>query len=180
MRGVCPGEYRRSRNSWAATVILVAVFVLMSIAGCAIIKQKSVPEDIAAKEKSLTESINNERDPLELSNYYERRARLRARADNPHINYEGALKDLKTAVGLKPELSKNKDVMDWMAVLGRLAVFNQEAVRLREKNELAERQNRALRGNVEQLEKQDQELRKTIEELQSLELQREQRQQRVR
>jgi chromosome segregation ATPase len=90
------------------------------------------------------------------------------------------LEDLKKAVDLKPETATRKDVRDWMAVLGRLAHFNQEVAQLKARNEQTEHQNRVLRSNIEQLEKQEQELRKTIEGLQALELQMEQRRQQLR
>ncbi len=170
-----PGQsiYLQAGIVRSAAVTLIAAFVLTFISGCSIIRVKTGPEDFGAAEKSLTESINTERDASVLSGYYLRRARLRLRADNPHIYYEGAYKDLKAAVQLEPDLSKKRDINDWMAALGRISDLDRDAT-------LAERQNRTLRSNIDQLEKHEQELRKTIEDLQLLELQREQRRQLLR
>ena len=160
--------------------VLTGILVLTACGGCAILERVPVKEDLVKEEKGLTENINNESNPFFLAEAYLRRARLRIRADNPRIDYGGALEDFKKAVDLKPEISTGKNIGDWIAALGRLTDLNHEVAQLKEKNEQTERQNRTLRSNVEQLEKQEQELRKTIEELQALELQMEQRRQQLR
>jgi hypothetical protein len=165
-------------NVFAA--VLTGILVLTALGGCAIIQRVPVEKDWVNEEKRLTESIAAESNPAVLADFYLSRAGLRLRADNPRIDYSGALEDLKKAVDLKPETATRKDIRDWMAVLGRLAHFNQEVAQLKARNEQTEHQNRALRSNVEQLEKQEQELRKTIEGLQALELQMELRRQLLR
>jgi hypothetical protein len=160
--------------------ILTGILLLTATGGCAIIKPVLVEEDLVNEENRLTESITTESNPVLLAEIYVSRARLRLRADNPHIDYSGALEDLKKAVDLKPQISAGKDIRDWMAVLGRLVDLNEVVAQLKDKNEQTERQNRALRSSVEQLEKQEHELRKTIEGLQALELQMEQRRQQLR
>ncbi len=153
---------------------ITCIFFLLATGGCMIVKRAFAPKDPAMEEERLNTIIRETHDPDEMGDAYVSRAKLRLRADNPHINYDGALKDLKFAIALKPRLSRDRDIANWMAVLGRLAELNQEIGQLREKNESAQSQNQMLRGNVERLEKQEQELKKTIEELQSLELHREQ------
>jgi hypothetical protein len=160
--------------------VLTGILILITLDGCAIIQPVPVEKDWVNEEKRLTESIAAEGNPIVLADFYLSRAGLRLRADNPQIDYSGALEDLKKAVDLKPETATRKDVRDWLAVLGRLAHLNQEVAQLKAKNEQAGHQNWALRSNVEQLETQEQELRKTVEGLQALELQMERRRQQLR
>ncbi len=178
MSGGFFGHRRRGLGGVIAAV--VTVMLVLTACGCAILERVPVKEDFVKEEKVLTENINNESNPFFLAEAYLSRARLRLRADNPRIDYDGALEDLKKAVDLKPEISSGNDIRDWIVALGRLTDVNQEVARLKAKNEQTERQNRTLRSNIEQLEKQEQELRKTIEELQALELQMEQRRQQLR
>jgi chromosome segregation ATPase len=183
-----------SRHREFFVMVMIGALVPALFGGCAYIKQLSAPVDLEKEEGRLTESIKEEQLPYNLSDAHLQRARLRMRADNPRIDYGGALEDLKQAVSLNPGLAQSHDISDWIAALGRLADFGKEISQLKAKNEqaeslnralrtsveLAERLNRALRISVEQLEKQEQELRKTIEELQSLQLQMEQRRQHLR
>jgi chromosome segregation ATPase len=178
---VSAGFFRhRRRGLGGIFAAVVSVMLVFTICGCAILERVPVKEDLVKEEKVLTENINNESNPFFLAEAYLSRARLRLRADNPRIDYDGALEDLKKAVDLNPEISGGKDIRDWIAALVRLTDVNQEVAQLKAKNEQTERQNRTLRSNIEQLEKQEQELRKTIEELQALELQMEQRRQQLR
>ena len=175
-------------------IVLIGTLVLASLGGCALIKQMTDPEDLEREEGRLTESIKEVPSPYYLADAYLRRAKVRLRADNPRIDYAGALEDLKKAVSLNPRLSQARDISDWMLALSRLADLGKEISQLKATSEqaeslnramrtsveLAERQNKSLRSNIEQLEKQEQELKKTIEELQSLQLQMEQRRQQLR
>ncbi|HTZ18376.1 MAG TPA: prefoldin domain-containing protein [Dissulfurispiraceae bacterium] len=168
--------YGMAGGAFTLVVICMSVLMLGSCTPHCVL----APENPATEEERLSVVINKTNASDALADAYLCRAKLRSMADNPHVNYIGALKDLKAAVALNPQLSGEKDIKDWMAILGRLATTDRKVGRVKEKNEQAQRQIRTLRDNIQQLERQEQELRKTIEDLKTLELQREQRRQQLR
>ena len=168
----------------ARTVLFCAgavafMLVLTTLCSC-MIRTTSAPEYSVAEENRLTTQIFYTSDPEVLSDLYASRARLRVRADNPHPDYRGALRDFQSSLNLNPEPGKAGDIMDWISALSRINALEQETGKTKAKFEQSESHNRTLTGTVEQLEKQQKELRKSIEELQSLELQMEQRRQQHR
>jgi len=175
MRHFTVSRYHRLFNSArtrASMSVLSAIVVLMTLGGC-MMKSMASPEDFIKEDRRLTEQITSSKDPDFLSDIYLKRARLRLRYDNPGADCRGALDDLQHTVDLKPNQRQVENIKDWLTALHRLTYLEQEADKFRTKNVQAERQIRTLQNNV-------QALRKTIEELQSLELQMEQKRQRLR
>jgi hypothetical protein len=155
------------------------LLVLTTLISC-VIRKAAAPEYFAAEEKRLTAKIDDASAPGVLSDLYARRAGLRVREDNPHVDYRGALRDFESSLNLDPGQWNAGNIRDWIAALRRITSLDQDAGKIKAKYEQSERQNRTLTGTVEQLEKQEKELRKSIEELQSLELQMERRRQQLR
>ncbi len=155
------------------------MLILTMLCSC-VIRETAAPEYFVAEENRLTTQIYYASAPDVLSDLYASRARLRVRADNPHPDYRGALRDFESSLNLNPEPGKVGDIMDWIAALRRINALERDTGNIKAKYEQSERQNRTLTGTVEQLEKKEKELRKSIEELQSLELQMEQRRQQLR
>jgi hypothetical protein len=164
-----------------------AVMLVLTMLCSCVIRETAAPEYFVAEENRLTTQIYYASDPDVLSDLYASRARLRVRADNPHPDYRGALRDFESSLNLNPEPGKAGDIVDWIAALRRINALELDTGNIKAKYEQSEHQNRTLTGNVaqlektvEQLEKKEKELRKSIEELQSLELQMEQRRQQLR
>lgn len=179
---------------------MAAIFIMAVLCGCAM-RKPLAPEFFAMEETRLSALIDKTEDASVLAGWYVDRARLRVRADNPHPDYSGALKDFTVSLNLNPGQRDVGDVRDWIAVLSHLADIEQRSIllesqyqavleklsdieevstRLKSQYKRAQRQNLALKNYIARLEKLEKELRKSIEELQSLELHMEQRRQQLR
>jgi hypothetical protein len=158
----------------------VAVMLVLTTLFSCMIRKTAAPEYFVAEENRLTTHIYFASDRDVLSDLYLSRARLRIRADNPHPDYRGALRDFESSLNLNPRQWQAGDIMDWIAALSRIYALEQDTSKLKAKYEQGERLNKTLTGTVEQLERQEKELRRSIEELQTLELQMEQRRQQLR
>jgi chromosome segregation ATPase len=200
-------QIAQARSMLFCAGTFAVILVLTTLCSC-MIRKTAAPEYFATEEKLLTAQIDDKSDPNVLSDLYARRARLRIRADNPHVDYQGALRDFESSLNLNPGQWNAGKVRDWIAALSRITALERDAGKIKAKYEQSESRNRTLTGTVEQLEKQEKELRKSvaqleqsieqleksieqlekkekelrksIEELQSLELQMEQRRQQLR
>ncbi|HMK56025.1 MAG TPA: hypothetical protein VK448_05250 [Dissulfurispiraceae bacterium] len=183
------------RAFWSLPYRIGAVMILFLtfFYGCAL-KSTVPPQNINAEEQRLTGLIVNSSNPIDLSDLYLQRARLRVMSVNPKPDYYGALKDFSASLNMDSTRSDAQDIRDWITALRRLITAEQDVARYKARNDLLDqrnlslerrnlvldRQNLSLKATIDQLEKQEKELRRSIEEMQAMEIKMEKRRQKLR
>jgi len=118
-----------------------AVMLVLTMLCSCMIRKTAAPEYFVAEENRLTTQIYYASDPDVLSDLYASRARLRVRADNPHPDYRGALRDFESSLNLNPEPGKTGDIVDWIAALRRINALELDTGNIKAKYEQSEHQN---------------------------------------
>ncbi len=144
----------------AGFVMLLAA--LAALPECATSREKTVvpppslkPEQIANRIEHYRKIAKEHGDLSTRADAHLQLARLYSSYKNQRPDYEQALKELETYLSFNPEKGKYDELQNWMALLREIVRGDEENRKSKQKiNQLA-KENRELRGAVEQLKNLD-------------------------
>ena len=162
----------------AGFVLLLAA--LTALPECATYREKTVvpppalnPEQIADQIELYQMVAKDHGDLSARIDAHLQLARLYSSYKNQRPDYEQALKELETYLSFNPVKGEYDEVRNWLTLLREIVRVNEENRKSKQIiNQLA-KENRELRGTVEQL-------RGTVEQLKNLDIQMEERRKQVK
>ena len=144
------------------TGFVVLLVALAALPGCAIFHRETVaptpdlkPKQIADEIERCQEVVRKHGDLPKRTDTHLQRARLYSSYKNQKPDYEQALEELEAYLSLNPAEGEHDEIQNWLALLREIVKVNEENKKSKQKiNQLA-KENKDLKGAVEQLKNLD-------------------------